>query len=187
MASCILFGSFKQDELPSQKTPSICKVIQLPTHIYGSSPKKLEIPIISKSADTLPISFKFKSFDKFNLQSKQQLSSRINKGLINTGNTCFLNSTIQILLACDPFYFFLNKIFQIINKSNLSEQFTKENFPALERLSSFSSQFQIKSSQPNKGTTGSGTINPAPYFDKILHKFDPSRSKGANARPRTLR
>lgn len=61
------------------------------------------------------------------------------RGLVNTGNMCFMNSILQVLLYCVPFYSFIDTMAKL-----LSHRFNS-NTPILDSLILFVQEFDAKS------------------------------------------
>ncbi|PWY78450.1 cysteine proteinase [Aspergillus sclerotioniger CBS 115572] len=59
------------------------------------------------------------------------------RGLVNTGNMCYMNSVLQILVSCAPFYQFLEHIGRRASHSFHSE------FPMIDALIMFMREFRI--------------------------------------------
>lgn len=59
------------------------------------------------------------------------------RGLVNTGNMCYMNSVLQILVSCVPFYQFLDHIGRRASHSFQS------NFPMIDALIMFMKEFRV--------------------------------------------
>ncbi|KAI9376678.1 hypothetical protein BJX61DRAFT_538583 [Aspergillus egyptiacus] len=59
------------------------------------------------------------------------------RGLVNTGNMCYMNSVLQILVSCVPFYQFLDHIGRRVSHSFHS------NFPMIDALIMFMKEFRV--------------------------------------------
>lgn len=93
------------------------------------------------------------------------------RGLINTGNTCFANSTLQALLACPPF---LNLLATIKSRT-----LPPTGFPALRAFASFAGQFRVASEPEQKdqklGPVDVGRPFAPVMFDDVLRSFSPDQ------------
>ncbi|XP_021295457.1 ubiquitin carboxyl-terminal hydrolase 24 isoform X2 [Herrania umbratica] len=103
------------------------------------------------------------------------------RGLINTGNLCFLNATLQALLSCSPFA----ELLQRLRLRNIP----KVGFPTLTAFAEFVSDFDVPSSNPNvkkKDTTVldiGRPFSPA-MFEAVLKVFTPDVPNSISGRPR---
>lgn len=100
------------------------------------------------------------------------------RGLINSGNLCFFNATLQALLACSPFV----QLLQGLRNHNIS----KVSYPTIAAFAGFIAEFDIpcgvKLNQRNTIQTGvpfSPTI-----FEGVLKKFTPDVHNSISGRPR---
>ncbi|KAF7595180.1 hypothetical protein BBP40_007147 [Aspergillus hancockii] len=59
------------------------------------------------------------------------------RGLVNTGNMCYMNSVLQILVSCVPFYQFLDHLGRRASHSFQS------NFPMIDALIMFMKEFRV--------------------------------------------
>ncbi|KAL2850339.1 hypothetical protein BJY01DRAFT_132730 [Aspergillus pseudoustus] len=59
------------------------------------------------------------------------------RGLVNTGNMCYMNSVLQILVSCVPFYQFLDHIGKRASHS------VQSDFPMIDALIMFMKEFRI--------------------------------------------
>ncbi|XP_007008788.2 PREDICTED: ubiquitin carboxyl-terminal hydrolase 24 isoform X3 [Theobroma cacao] len=105
----------------------------------------------------------------------------LSRGLINTGNLCFLNATLQALLSCSPFV-------QLLQRLRL-RNIPKVGFPTLTAFAEFVSDFDVPSSNPNvkkKDTTVleiGRPFSPA-MFEAVLKSFTPDVPNSISGRPR---
>ncbi|KAM7509054.1 hypothetical protein LguiA_019507 [Lonicera macranthoides] len=102
------------------------------------------------------------------------------RGLINSGNLCFLNSTLQALLSCSQ----LVKLLQELRIRSVS----KVVYPTLAAFAEFVSNFEMPvGASPNKkDTTGLETGRPfsPAMFEGVLRKFTPDVPNSISGRPR---
>lgn len=102
------------------------------------------------------------------------------RGLINTGNLCFLNATLQALLACPPFIEFLLEL--------KARDIPEVSYPTLKAFVDFVSEFEMPagSNMKKKGTTIVETGRPfsPAMFEAVLEKFTPGVPSGISGRPR---
>lgn len=102
------------------------------------------------------------------------------RGLINSGNLCFLNATLQALLSCSPFVELLLKL-RILSIS-------KAEYPILAAFVGFLSQFVVPSStctmKKDATSIEVGTPFTPAMFDTVLRKFTPDVPKSISGRPR---
>ncbi|KAL5543664.1 hypothetical protein UlMin_007448 [Ulmus minor] len=102
------------------------------------------------------------------------------RGLINSGNLCFLNATLQALLSCSPFVQLLHEL--------RNRDIPKAGFPTLTAFAEFVSEFDMPSSSSlNKRDavvveTGRSFI--PTMFEGVLKKFTPDIQSGISGRPR---
>ncbi|KAL2634302.1 hypothetical protein R1flu_005781 [Riccia fluitans] len=109
------------------------------------------------------------------------------RGLVNTGNSCFLNSTMQAMLSCPPFIHLL----QVLKARSIPEA----GYPTIRALVDFFKEFEPSPDTNTPKAAGRREANgkiPAvevgkPFvpamFDPILQSFTPDqppRSKGRN-------
>lgn len=93
------------------------------------------------------------------------------RGLINTGNSCFANSTLQALLSCPPF---LNLLASI-----KSRNIPQTGFPTLLAFANFAGQFKTATEPEQKdqklGPVDFGKPFAPVMFDDVLRSFSPDQ------------
>ncbi|KAG7031858.1 Ubiquitin carboxyl-terminal hydrolase 24, partial [Cucurbita argyrosperma subsp. argyrosperma] len=101
------------------------------------------------------------------------------RGLINSGNLCFLNSTLQALLSCPPFVDLLRNL--------RNRAIPKAGYSTLNAFVEFISAFEVPSpSVVNKNVAAFDVGKPfSPLmFDGVLKNFSPDLPCGIKGRPR---
>lgn len=102
------------------------------------------------------------------------------RGLINSGNLCFLNATLQALLSCSPFVELLLKL--------RIQSIPKAEHPILAAFVGFLSQFVVPSSTSSMKKDATSIEVGMPFspamFDPVLKKFTPDVHKSMSGRPR---
>ncbi|CAH8364398.1 unnamed protein product [Eruca vesicaria subsp. sativa] len=101
------------------------------------------------------------------------------RGLINAGNLCFLNATLQALLSCSPFVQLLQGI-QLLN-------IPKAESPTLAAFSEFISELDVPSSSSfrnNVAVVESGRPFTPAMFEGVLRNFTPDVLNNMSGRPR---
>lgn len=98
------------------------------------------------------------------------------RGLLNTGNSCFLNSTVQALLACPSFYYLLRHLQQASEAACLPS-----SCPTLAAVAAFAAEFSPETGE-GPATGHSGKVpQPSPLqkpfapdmFEGVLRRFSP--------------
>lgn len=106
--------------------------------------------------------------------------SLLPRGLINLGNLCFLNATLQALLSCSPFV----QLLQDLTKRNIP----KVGYPTLLAFVEFISDFGIlddsKAENQERGLIESGKPFSPIMFDLVLKIFTPDLPSSLSGRPR---
>ncbi|KAF8110809.1 hypothetical protein N665_0078s0003 [Sinapis alba] len=101
------------------------------------------------------------------------------RGLINAGNLCFLNATLQALLSCSPFV-------QLLQGIQLQD-IPKAESPTLAAFSEFISELDAPSSSSfrnNVAVVESGRPFTPAMFEAVLTKFTPDVLNNMSGRPR---
>ncbi|XP_024986004.1 ubiquitin carboxyl-terminal hydrolase 24-like isoform X1 [Cynara cardunculus var. scolymus] len=102
------------------------------------------------------------------------------RGLVNSGNLCFLNATLQALLACSPFV----RLLQELRMRNIPEI----GYPTLRAFAEFISGFDMPSDLHSKKKddilleTGK-PLRPV-MFESVLNNFSPDMPNSFLGRPR---
>ncbi|XP_073124580.1 ubiquitin carboxyl-terminal hydrolase 24 [Henckelia pumila] len=102
------------------------------------------------------------------------------RGLINSGNLCFLNATLQALLSCSPFILLLQGL--------RNQKFPKVGYPTLTAFAEFIAEFDcpggtnIKKKDTNVLETGRA-FSPI-MFEAVLKNFSPDVPSSISGRPR---
>ncbi|KAJ0806076.1 putative ubiquitinyl hydrolase 1 [Helianthus annuus] len=102
------------------------------------------------------------------------------RGLVNSGNLCFLNATLQALLACAPFVHLL----QELRMRNIPEI----GYPTLRAFVKFISGFDVPSGRRSKKEDEflleiGKPLRPV-MFDSVLNNFSPDMPNSFSGRPR---
>ncbi|XP_009108961.1 ubiquitin carboxyl-terminal hydrolase 24 [Brassica rapa] len=101
------------------------------------------------------------------------------RGLINAGNLCFLNATLQALLSCSPFV-------QLLQGIQLQD-IPKAESPTLAAFSEFISELDVPSSSSfrnNVAVVESGRPFTPAMFERVLRNFTPDVLNNMSGRPR---
>ncbi|KAH6823696.1 ubiquitin-specific protease 24 [Perilla frutescens var. hirtella] len=102
------------------------------------------------------------------------------RGLVNSGNLCFLNATLQALLACSPFIQLLLRL----RKQNIP----KVGYPTLAAFAEFIGEFDVSGGSNIKKKDSSEIEVGRPFsptmFEVVLRKFTPDVSSSTSGRPR---
>lgn len=102
------------------------------------------------------------------------------RGLINLGNLCFLNATLQALLSCSPFV----QLLQDLANQNVP----KTGYPTLqafiEFISDFGIPYDLKAKKQEKGVLETGKPFSPIMFDPVLKLFTPDIPISLSGRPR---
>uniref|UniRef100_A0A1J3HPB2 Ubiquitin carboxyl-terminal hydrolase n=1 Tax=Noccaea caerulescens TaxID=107243 RepID=A0A1J3HPB2_NOCCA len=101
------------------------------------------------------------------------------RGLINAGNLCFLNATLQALLSCSPFV-------QLLQGIQLQD-IPKAESPTLAAFSEFISELDAPSSSSfrnNVAVVESGRPFTPAMFEGVLRNFTPDVLNNMSGRPR---
>ncbi|CCH40898.1 Ubiquitin carboxyl-terminal hydrolase [Wickerhamomyces ciferrii] len=122
------------------------------------------VPSISNVLEPLGVVLLRSMFDK-NFQkiyiNSQKLPSIIPRGLVNTGNICFMSSILQLLLYCQPFY----KILNVISIRTIHSINGTSSTPLIDALIEFYKNFNIKLDNPDKKFGDS--LVPEEFYKKI--------------------
>ncbi|XP_022988521.1 ubiquitin carboxyl-terminal hydrolase 24-like [Cucurbita maxima] len=119
------------------------------------------------------------NFRKASVVSVTSSTKLLPRGLINPGNLCFLNSTLQALLSCSPFVDLLRNL--------KNREIPKAGYPTLTAFVEFISAFEVPSSSvPNRDMAALDVGKPfSPLmFDGVLKNFSPDLPSGILGRPR---
>ncbi|KAF5733620.1 ubiquitin carboxyl-terminal hydrolase 24 [Tripterygium wilfordii] len=102
------------------------------------------------------------------------------RGLINSGNLCFLNATLQALLSCTPFV----ELLQEIRAHNVP----KVGYPTLAAFAEFISDFDVPSGLSLKKKDSIVLETGRPFspsmFEIVLKSFTPDVPNSMSGRPR---
>ncbi|XP_052211291.1 ubiquitin carboxyl-terminal hydrolase 24 [Diospyros lotus] len=102
------------------------------------------------------------------------------RGLINSGNLCFLNATLQALLSCSPFI----QLLQGLRTSNIP----KVGYPTLTAFVEFIADFEVPVDTSLKKREMAVPETGRPFrpamFDRVLKKFTPDVPISISGRPR---
>ncbi|XP_050154099.1 ubiquitin carboxyl-terminal hydrolase 24-like isoform X1 [Malus sylvestris] len=102
------------------------------------------------------------------------------RGLINSGNLCFLNATLQALLSCFPFVQLLQELRTL--------EVPKVDFPTLSAFAEFVSEFDMPSGSSSKNKDASVLETGRPFspamFEGVLKNFTPDVPTNISGRPR---
>ncbi|KAK7431771.1 hypothetical protein QQZ08_001711 [Neonectria magnoliae] len=79
----------------------------------------------------------------YHVGSSDKISFLEPRGLINTGNMCYMNSVLQVLMFCVPFYDFLNQVSQRAVHSFKSET------PLIDAMIMFMHEYKLIKSAPS--------------------------------------
>ncbi|XP_072997349.1 ubiquitin carboxyl-terminal hydrolase 24 [Typha latifolia] len=157
-------------------SPSVAPpTVDMPKTSNDKAPPTVDMPKISIENAPPTVDMPMTSNDK-----APSTRSILPHGLINTGNICFLNATLQALLSCSPFVHLL----QNLRKRTIP----KIGYPTLSAFVEFVSNFDVpedsSSKNKEKGVLESGkSLNPV-MFDLVLRNFTPDLPSGISARPR---
>ncbi|KAL2329300.1 hypothetical protein Fmac_022727 [Flemingia macrophylla] len=102
------------------------------------------------------------------------------RGLINSGNLCFLNATMQALLSCSPFVQLLQQL--------RTRDLPKVGYPTLVAFAEFIAQFDMPSSAKVKNQDADTFESGRPFcpvmFEGVLKNFTPDVPNSISGRPR---
>ncbi|KAL6288657.1 hypothetical protein ACE6H2_006167 [Prunus campanulata] len=102
------------------------------------------------------------------------------RGLINSGNLCFLNATLQALLSCSPFVQLLQEL--------RTRKVPKVGYPTLGAFAEFVSEFDMPSGPSSKNKDASVLETGRPFspamFEGVLKIFTPDVPTSISGRPR---
>ncbi|TXG55916.1 hypothetical protein EZV62_017229 [Acer yangbiense] len=102
------------------------------------------------------------------------------RGLINLGNLCFLNATLQALLSCSPFVQLLHEI--------RNRNIPKVGNPTLTAFTEFIADFDMPSGSSVKKKDVAFVETGRPFkpavFEAVLKKFTPDVPNSISGRPR---
>lgn len=108
------------------------------------------------------------------------ISDLLPRGLINSGNLCFLNATLQSLLACSPFV-------ELLKELRLRD-IPKVSYPTLNAFVDFLSVIGMPSGSSLKEKESSIVLTGTPFsptmFEGVLKNFSPDIPNGMFGRPR---
>ncbi|XP_028952154.1 ubiquitin carboxyl-terminal hydrolase 24-like [Malus domestica] len=106
--------------------------------------------------------------------------SLLPRGLINSGNLCFLNATLQALLSCSPFVQLLQELRTL--------EVPKVGYPTLSAFAEFVSEFDMPSGSSSKDRDVSVLETGRPFspamFEGVLKNFTPDVLPNISGRPR---
>ncbi|XP_058070376.1 ubiquitin carboxyl-terminal hydrolase 24 [Magnolia sinica] len=102
------------------------------------------------------------------------------RGLINSGNLCFLNATLQALLSCSPFV----QLLQELRTRNIP----KIGYPTLRAFVEFISDFDMHTDSSSKKNETVVLQSGRPFspvmFEPVLKNFTPDLPSSISGRPR---
>ncbi|KAH6791612.1 ubiquitin-specific protease 24 [Perilla frutescens var. hirtella] len=102
------------------------------------------------------------------------------RGLVNLGNLCFLNATLQALLSCSPFLELLHEL--------RNRDIPEIGYPTLRAFVDFISDFDMLTDSVEKRNDNTALQTGIPFrptmFDSILNTFTPDIPDNLSGRPR---
>lgn len=110
-----------------------------------------------------------KSFQNYytSTASKSKIPKIIPRGLVNTGNICFMSSIIQVLLYCKPFYETLN----VISNKTIQSLSSGSKTPLFESIISLYKDFNYDTNNNNSSSSTKkkfgDSITPTEFYKSI--------------------
>ncbi|XP_015881911.3 ubiquitin carboxyl-terminal hydrolase 24 [Ziziphus jujuba] len=132
------------------------------------------------SVDNLSVSLSDEELRKASNGPVKVCKNLLPRGLVNSGNLCFLNATLQALLSCSPFV----QLLQEIQTQNIP----KVGYPTLTAFVEFVSEFEMPLGGNSKKTETNILDVGMPFrpamFEAVLKKFTPDVPSSISGRPR---
>ncbi|XP_057976785.1 ubiquitin carboxyl-terminal hydrolase 24 [Malania oleifera] len=149
----------------------------LNSHAIESENSKGRDGIVNNSSVPLPFKDDIQKASNGPLTAVRNLLPR---GLINSGNLCFLNATLQALLSCSPFVHLLQEL--------RIHDIPKVGYPTLTAFAEFISDFDMPSDSSLKKKDMSVVETGRPFcptmFEAVLKNFTPDVPNSTSGRPR---
>lgn len=171
-------------ELP---VPCVSEYTSVPLNPYGwnrhgtevatLSSKPPENDILIGSSEIVGLASKPNLFNASNgLDAK--VTTLLPRGLVNLGNLCFLNATLQALLSCSPFV----ELLQELRTRNIPQV----GYPTLRAFVEFISNFDMPPNTSSKKNDVLETGRPfrPVMFESVLNNFSPDMPNSFPGRPR---
>ncbi|KAJ0251775.1 Ubiquitin carboxyl-terminal hydrolase 24 [Hirschfeldia incana] len=148
--------------------------------LYKASSSKFQaLDSESLLSDSSPASIPRKNNQMVHAEPALPVKDFTPRGLINAGNLCFLNATLQALLSCSPFV-------QLLQGIQLQD-IPKTESPTLAAFSEFITELDVPSSSSfrnNVAVVESGRPFTPAMFEAVLRKFTPDVANNMSGRPR---
>ncbi|KAL4592195.1 hypothetical protein LXL04_005182 [Taraxacum kok-saghyz] len=151
--------------------------------------QQLPVSSVPEGIETEALVNPFEALDLINTKNTPVVSSNglhsppkelLPRGLVNSGNLCFLNATLQALLACSPFVHLLQEL-RIRN-------IPKIGYPTLHAFVEFISGFDmppgIHSKKKDDIFLETGKPLRPIMFESVLNNFTPDMPNSFSGRPR---
>ncbi|KAL1210496.1 Ubiquitin carboxyl-terminal hydrolase 24 [Cardamine amara subsp. amara] len=146
---------------------------------YSSSSKFQALDSENLSSDSFSGSIPRKKNQMVPTESLPPVKDFTPRGLINAGNLCFLNATLQALLSCSPFV-------QLLQGIQLQD-IPKAESPTLAAFSEFISELDAPSTSSfrnNVAVVEAGRPFTPAMFEGVLRNFTPDVLNNMSGRPR---
>lgn len=188
ISSGISFGSFNGEANGTRKPEALLHPKENGGH-HGNNGNIKQKPIenVIKKAPAFEVQNQTQSFvgvkeetsnNKSDIHLKDSETCLLPRGLINSGNMCFLNATMQALLSCSP----VIQLFQGIKMRNIH----KTGYPTLAAFAEFISEFKMPAGTSLKDMNHMKTGRPfsPTMFEVVLKNFTPDVPNSISGRPR---
>lgn len=148
--------------------------------LYASEDESLNAHKIASEDDSLSKLSDQDSKKAPNCHAVVHVKDLLPRGLINSGNLCFLNATMQALLSCSPFV----QLLQELRTRNIP----KVGYPTLTAFAEFLTQFDMPSGTQLKKKDSDSFEFGKPFcpvmFEGVLKNFTPDVPNSISGRPR---
>ncbi|KAL7619177.1 ubiquitin carboxyl-terminal hydrolase 24 [Lactuca sativa] len=196
ISSGISFGSFNGEAISNQKPEALVhpkengvqhgnngnmkqKPVENINHCSSNIPSKNTPAYVVQNQIQSFVGVKEETLNNtFNGHLKDSEICLLPRGLVNLGNMCFLNATLQALLSCSP----VIQLFQGISTRNIH----KTGYPTLAAFMEFISEFKMPAGTISKDMNNLQTGRPfsPTMFEVVLKNFTPDVPNSISGRPR---
>lgn len=153
---------------PKSTTSTSATTTAVSSPITKKEPELKYVPSVSNVLEPLGVVLLRSMFDK-NFQkafiNNNKVPKIVPRGLVNTGNICFMSSILQLLLYCQPFYQTLNiistKTIQSLNKSASSST------PLIDSIIDLYKNFNVKLDDDKPNQDFGDSFIPEQFYKEI--------------------